>query len=519
MTDTYDTLIVWNVSGVVDFDHYNIYRYNDGTDEWDLIGAPKAPAWTDKLLPAGSYYYCVSAVDKNGNESDVSDYIEKDLPELAAPSMPTGLVAERNTDRTSITLTWYPNLPAERVKGYVIYRSLNAGSTYQIIDTTSNNKYTDSSFPAPSQAYSGQNAKYKIQAYNADMSASAATSATTALEVALIEGLRTILDYLSLNVYWDNPSPERVAISYVTIFYKTVAAPTWTVAGSVYAPSSQIRIEGPLVEGTTYLIGYTVNSNSTTYIRDLKIAVTIPTYEHDATLPTVPWQLKCSYDPDTDIGYINWQRDAVDDDLLYYEVQISGSTATWYKLHGTSKDSNYTLRNTSKYLIAGYSGVLVRIRGVDRSGNVSSTWASGVIYIRPLFEGFTAIFDDRLKGTINPALVGTYTAVEVAVFDLQWMDMGRKLREFKRYILFETEKRGMGGEPNFYYDETEIRAVSTTNSLRVNVFRAGGLGGTSSPYRAPLKVAYAIGVEDGQGNVFYGEDYLDIIFEWDWPPT
>jgi len=77
-----------------------------------------------------AYYYAVTAVDTDDNESDFSDIIEA-IPTIR-PDSPEGLIA-RN-DITSVRLDWNPVSMAE-ISGYNVYRSKTSGSDYKLINS------------------------------------------------------------------------------------------------------------------------------------------------------------------------------------------------------------------------------------------------------------------------------------------------------------------------------------------------------------------------------------------------
>ncbi len=96
------------------------YIYRDGT----LIKTVIGNSYTDAgLEPGTSYIYKVSAFDKAGNESELSDEVSCTTPvDNEAPSIPQGIKIASKTG-TSITVTWTASTDNYKVEGYKVLRN------------------------------------------------------------------------------------------------------------------------------------------------------------------------------------------------------------------------------------------------------------------------------------------------------------------------------------------------------------------------------------------------------------
>ena len=81
--DVSELQVTWAPVSDPDFHHYNVYTSTDPNfvcDQRTLIASPSEPGWIDWGLPSATlywcsttYYYCVTAVDRVGNESVPSE--------------------------------------------------------------------------------------------------------------------------------------------------------------------------------------------------------------------------------------------------------------------------------------------------------------------------------------------------------------------------------------------------------------------------------------------------------------
>jgi fibronectin type 3 domain-containing protein len=141
-----DTLVEldWDDNTDHDFNGYYIYRRtSSGNYTTPLNGSLLSTSnYTDTGRTNGeTYYYVVTAVDDNSNESNQSTEASATPTDLA-PEEPTGLAATSG-DR-QISLDWDDNTDYD-FNGYNVYRSLTSGSGYAKVNTSlvATSSYTD----------------------------------------------------------------------------------------------------------------------------------------------------------------------------------------------------------------------------------------------------------------------------------------------------------------------------------------------------------------------------------------
>lgn len=67
--------LFWEENDEDDFAEYRVYRAKEGEEYYKRIARTKIARYTDNYLKNGTtYLYAISAVDEDGNESDLSDY-------------------------------------------------------------------------------------------------------------------------------------------------------------------------------------------------------------------------------------------------------------------------------------------------------------------------------------------------------------------------------------------------------------------------------------------------------------
>jgi hypothetical protein len=517
-------------------------------------------SFEDKGLPAGFYYYVIYAVDKEENYSDPSQIIIKSAPEdVNPPATPTGLTIRRSDDLLSMELYWNANTE-EDLKGYIIYRSFD-GLTYDVIallGSTANN-YKDSRIPPQMDTDSNTTPViYAVSALNKSFLESIPAGPTTPLEVPILSGLRAIIDYLSLNVYWNVNLPEDGITDY-DIYYREVGTVPWILAGSVPYPQMSFRIDGPLVSDTTYEVGVVVKpyTGATAYLQPLPIPITIPFYDSDTTRPTSPEFLEADMDPENNRMFLAWKRIKIDNDFLQYQIwmgklfdiiavdqvaktftidghafdylypggeslQVTDSTTGNNGIYtiidvtpgggittviqvneaiaspiadgklfqplldGVTTQNNYTLIDMRRYFAREDAPVdrafMLIVTAVDRSGNQSIPYLT--TYLREYWmsqDETGPAWIDFIR-TINSGLFKEHDGTDMAVtpyaqFYLQWNDIGRVAKHFRRYIVFETTRvdptvpwgnPAVGGVPLFDFDDdTQIRGFTTDNTFQV----------------------------------------------------
>lgn len=262
--DTGKFTFVGDLTASFPTDSYFIVRRSTGNDATYKVKTATFSGGNTDVKPYGGvtsgvddgyaywpYYYYVTSVDKEGNESAPSSTIVKTSPtDVIAPATPVGLTARRLEDYSGVQLFWQENTEDD-LKGYVVYRTYD-GVTYHIATILSNNTYKDDDIPrGVDPLFDATYVAYAVAAYDKSGNIGVSTSVTGFFTIPAIRGLRHSIDFLSLNVSWTEPLPED-NISGVAVWYKKKVDTDWTLAGIVDWPTSRLFIDGPLDKGTEY---------------------------------------------------------------------------------------------------------------------------------------------------------------------------------------------------------------------------------------------------------------------------
>ena len=125
----------WDANTEGDLAGYNIYRSDLSGESYVKINSNlvSTNTYSDNELPGGTYYYVVTAVDNDGNESVHSQEAEAFVMDIVPPAVPTGLTAA--VDNSKVTLSWNANTESD-LMGYLVYRSTTSGTGYVLLNNT-----------------------------------------------------------------------------------------------------------------------------------------------------------------------------------------------------------------------------------------------------------------------------------------------------------------------------------------------------------------------------------------------
>ena len=227
----------------------------------DTVDAATSAYVDTGLEELTTYYYTVSAIDGDGNESaragDVS--VVTGGPDVVAPQAPADLVALAASSAVEISLSWTP--PTRDANGgdltgltaYVIMRSKSDDASFVSIDTVDagDNRYTDSDGLESSTTY-----YYALRALdevgNSSVRSGAASAKTAGIEapsgLAANAGIRTI------TITW-NASGEESLLGY-NVYRSTRSDEGFTrltgVEGTPFSTGQTVYVDSNLVGGQTY---------------------------------------------------------------------------------------------------------------------------------------------------------------------------------------------------------------------------------------------------------------------------
>lgn len=144
----------WNSSPDSDIIYYNIYRGTSPNFPLDVAHMISTPgsitgnSFEDMIwLPDGQYYYLVTSVDQNGQESNKSNVVNTTVTDSTAPKEPTLIDPTDHSvdDDGIILLNW--NISDEGdIQYHRLYRSIYSGfplNSTHLISTTTNGSFVD----------------------------------------------------------------------------------------------------------------------------------------------------------------------------------------------------------------------------------------------------------------------------------------------------------------------------------------------------------------------------------------
>ncbi len=187
----------WANNGEGDLDGYNVYRSTtSGSGYTKLNGSVVATSdYTDNTASNGTtYYYVVTAVDTNANESANSTEDSATPQDTTAPSAPTGLVATAGVG--SVSLDWANNVEGD-LDGYNVYRSTTSGSGYTKLNgsVVATSDYTDNTASNDTTYY------YVVTAVDTNANESADSAEASATPVPAVPANAIDFDNFTVGSY------------------------------------------------------------------------------------------------------------------------------------------------------------------------------------------------------------------------------------------------------------------------------------------------------------------------------
>ena len=193
-------LLIWRPNTEQDLAGYNVYRAETSGGPYTKVNNSLVSdnSFVDRTVTNEiTYYYVISAVDVDDNESRYSSEIEA-MP-TSIPAQPQGLSAGIETD--FVRLFWFNN-PEKDIIGYNIYRSLSREEGYAKLNEQ---PVADTSF-VDTDVSQGESYFYQITAIDNEDNESAISSVFTArpdvpillqAEDAILQGSVRVRDHAS----------------------------------------------------------------------------------------------------------------------------------------------------------------------------------------------------------------------------------------------------------------------------------------------------------------------------------
>jgi fibronectin type 3 domain-containing protein len=218
-----EIIVSWPVSPELDLEGYFVYRSRTIDDGYVRLNEVPLPVletvFRDGDVQEGAqYFYKVSAIDRNGNESALSSAAMRRVPDRTPPSAPETLSAEF-LENGEVELVWtMSDIPSDFSR-YIILRKVPGDEAYTQIggDAFRNTRISDPG-PASIGFQEGQFYRYAVMATDSSRNVSDTTFTLIQIPdltppdppaVIYVEGRGVEL----VNVSWDE-SPSGDVISY-----------------------------------------------------------------------------------------------------------------------------------------------------------------------------------------------------------------------------------------------------------------------------------------------------------------
>lgn len=160
--------ISWKMNLELDAKGYNVYRSEKLTDSYIKLNTEITPVdktfyYDKEFMPGIQYFYRVTSVDNNNNESEKSNVLSIVYEDLIAPEPPENLTY--TLENKNVRLSWSASKSPD-VTGYHIYRGESSDMLARItIDPVKTLSYTDAGFKG-SGFPAGKNFSFAVTAYD-----------------------------------------------------------------------------------------------------------------------------------------------------------------------------------------------------------------------------------------------------------------------------------------------------------------------------------------------------------------
>jgi GH18 family chitinase len=337
---------------------FRIERSPNGTSGWTSVGTASANVTTFNntgLTASTTYHYRVRAENTNGNSGYSNAVSATTQTTGTIPAAPSGLTATAASS-SQIDLSWADNSTNET--GFRIERSLNAGTTWELVTTTSANVITF----ANTGLSSGTTYHYRVRAENATgnsafSNTANATTQTTGTIPAAPSGLTaTAASSSQIDLSWTDNSTNETGFR---IERSLNAGTTWTLLTTTAANATTFPNTG-LSAGTTY--HYRVRAENATGNSAFSNTANATT-QTTGTIPAAPSGLTATAASSSQID-LSWTDNSTNETGFRIERSLNAGT-TWTLLTTTAANAT-SFSNTGLSESTAYH---YRVRAENATGN------------------------------------------------------------------------------------------------------------------------------------------------------
>ncbi len=394
-----------NLFGVKEY----VVEYADNDQFTDAINVTVSSSALelDDLTDVTTYYWRVKAVDNLGNESawSVTDSFDIDIPDTAAPSVPTDLINSVTND--SVTLNWEDSSDNKSgIKEYVIEYADNSSFTGSSNQTVSVSEFDLASLDDGTYYW-----HVKAEDNSGNQSAWSSTDNFTVDTTAptLPSGLTTAVTGNDVALDWNDSTDATTRVDHYTIEYTTAASFTTAVSQDVAASNLDLEDLG---DGTYHWRVQAVDAegNASSWISGADFTV-------DITAPEIPISLDAVV-IDNDVS-LDW--DDASDNLTgtkEYVVEYADNDQLTGAISQTVTVSELDLSG-----LTDMTTYYWRVRAVDNNGN-ESAWSA--------VDNFSIDVSDIQAPDVPTGLSDIVTNDNVA---LNWDDSSDNKSGIKEYVV------------------------------------------------------------------------------------
>lgn len=364
--------LTWDRNRETDLAGYNVYRSTDMAKyEEKMTEEPlrvNETFFSDTTVVGGmTYFYYVTAIDRTGNESEMSDMVMAQILDFEIPPKPENLSAVFNEITGEIDLSWEMEAFSDNFESFIIMRRREDGQVPGAYSRVNMENLTNVNFSDAGEAETGfpEGALYRYILFSSSRAKNYSDTISVIVEVPLLtppqppSRLTAINDNgHRVNLSW-NASPSVTTEKYI-IYRKNADATAFTQLHEVPVTTRFIRDE-ELEHGIEYVYAVSAVDRAE---NESELSEPDSVFFRNFNPPRSVRNIQAA-EHDTGVE-IRWER-VVAADLAGYKVYRANTpTGRFQPVHeGLLQETNFLDAE-------GNADMWYRVRAVDTSGNEST---------------------------------------------------------------------------------------------------------------------------------------------------
>lgn len=350
---------------------YNVYRSSDLLQPFELLTRELVSVgqtfYLDSTVTGGeTYFYHVTVVDRNGNESNKGTVSMADVPDLVPPPKPEGLAAEYNVETEQVDLAWEMPYFSDNFETFLLLRRREDVDVPGAFNQANREDLTDTRFSDAGDAGAGflEGGSYRYVLYSSSTSKKYSDTVSIVIDIPVVtppevpRGLRAVNDNgFRVTLNWSGVS--SLNLEKYALFRKMEGEEDFRKIREVPLTTRFFRDED-VESGNTYVYA----------VQAIDVAGNESAFSEPASLffrnYSPPRQVRNIQAMVTDEGVqLQWERVTADDFAGYKVYRATIPTGVYEPLHdGLIEATRFTDE-------VGDAGSWYRVRAVDTSGNES----------------------------------------------------------------------------------------------------------------------------------------------------